>query len=108
MHEYELPLIVIIYLAVGLIGFLIALAPLFIWHHVAKMRAEIQERLAALEGAASELVLESRNTTAHLIKLQQGYAKTMQSISDQLAKLSGSADRMNAENDHAKESDARI
>ena len=84
MEEGLAGLGIVIYGVVILIGFFLAFAPLFIWHHVAKLRQEMRDKLSGAVDALSEQVMELRAANAHLVQLQQQYIKTMQNVCDSL------------------------
>lgn len=76
------------------VGILLVFSPLFIWHHVAKMRKEMDEKISSLSQTASSLLQanvamkrEQVKTNELLVEMQQRYLKTMQYVCDCLADI---------------------
>ena len=74
-------------IAAFVVGILLAFAPLFIWHHVAKMRAEVRERMAELMETLVAQTREMKKSNALSVEMQQRYLKTMQYVCDRLADI---------------------
>ena len=74
-------------IAAFVIGILLAFAPLFIWHHVVKMRIEVRERMAELRDALTAQARELKKANALSTEMQQRYVKTMQYVCDRLADI---------------------
>ena len=78
----------------AVVGILLVLSPLFIWHHVAKMRKEMDEQISSLSQTASSLLQatvtirrEQAKTNELFVEMQQRYIKTMQYVCDCLADI---------------------
>ena len=85
---------IIAYVGMAIIGAMLFFSPLFIWHHVAKMRKEVDEKIALLEQTASSLLQavlamkrEQIKTNELFVEMQQRYIKTMQYVCDRLADI---------------------
>ena len=70
-----------------LVGVLLVFAPLFIWHHVAKLRHDLQDEMSELRKDLSIHVQELRAVNANFEAMQQRYIKTMQYVCDRLADI---------------------
>ena len=92
MKEIEL-IMIAGYVLGGILGFFLALSPLFIWIHVSKMRKEIKDGRNALWQKLSVLSNEAQAANARLEEMQQRYLKTMQYVCDRLADI---CDRLGA------------
>ncbi len=77
-----------------LIGVLLVLAPLFIWHHVVMMRTEARKRMAELLENLAAQTRELKKATTLSVEMQKRYVKTMQYVCDRLADI---CDKMDAE-----------
>jgi len=71
----------------GVVGLLLVFAPLFIWHHVAKLRHDLQDEMSELRKDLSVHVQELRAVNANFEAMQQRYIKTMQYVCDRLADI---------------------
>ena len=80
-------LILVGYGLVGVVGLFLALAPLFIWHHVAKLRHDLQDEMLELRKDLAVHVQELRAVNANFEAMQQRYIKTMQYVCDRLADI---------------------
>ena len=69
------------------VGLLLIFAPLFIWHHVAKLRHDLQDEMSELRKDLSVHVQELRAVNANFEAMQQRYIKTMQYVCDRLADI---------------------
>ena len=69
------------------VGLLLIFAPLFIWHHVAKLRHDLQDEMSELRKDLSVHVQELRTVNANFEAMQQRYIKTMQYVCDRLADI---------------------
>ena len=86
----ENPIAVLILVGYGLavvVGLLLFFAPLFIWHHVAKLRHDLQDEMSELRKDLSVHVQELRAVNANFDAMQQRYIKTMQYVCDRLADI---------------------
>ena len=84
------PVAVLILVGYGLasvVGLLLVFAPLFIWHHVAKLRHDLQDEMSELRKDLSVHVQELRTVNANFEAMQQRYIKTMQYVCDRLADI---------------------
>ena len=84
------PVAVLILVGYGLasvVGLLLVFAPLFIWHHVATLRHDLQEEMLELRKDLSVHVQELRTVNANFEAMQQRYIKTMQYVCDRLADI---------------------
>ena len=84
------PVAVLILVGYGLasvVGLLLVFAPLFIWHHVAKLRHDLQDEMSELRKDLSVHVQELRAVNANFEAMQQRYIKTMQYVCDRLADI---------------------
>ena len=84
------PVAVLILVGYGLasvVGLLLVFAPLFIWHHVAKLRHDLQDEMLELRKDLSVHVQELRTVNANFEAMQQRYIKTMQYVCDRLADI---------------------
>ena len=84
------PVAVLILVGYGLasvVGLLLVFAPLFIWHHVAKMPHDLQDEMSELRKDLSVHVQELRAVNANFEAMQQRYIKTMQYVCDRLADI---------------------
>ena len=75
------------YVVGGLIGLFVFLAPLFIWHHVAKMRHEVKTRMQSIFQLMQAQKDEQERTNTLAVEMQQRYMKTMQYVCDRLADI---------------------
>ena len=80
-------LILIGYGIASVVGLFLVLAPLFIWHHVAKLRYDLQDEMSELRKDLSVHVQELRAVNANFEAMQQRYIKTMQYVCDRLADI---------------------
>ena len=71
----------------GVVGLFLVFAPLFIWHHVAKLRHDRQDELSELRKDLSVHLKELRAVNANFEAMQQRYIKTMQYVCDRLADI---------------------
>ena len=71
----------------GVVGLFLVFAPLFIWHHVAKLRHDLQDEMSELRKDLSVHVQELRAVNANFEAMQQRYIKTMQYVCDRLADI---------------------
>ena len=71
----------------GVVGLFLVFAPLFIWHHVAKLRHDLQDEMSELRRDLAVHVQELRAVNANFEAMQQRYIKTMQYICDRLADI---------------------
>ncbi len=69
------------------VGLFLVLAPLFIWHHVAKLRHDLQDEMLELRKDLFVHVQELRAVNANFEAMQQRYIKTMQYVCDRLADI---------------------
>lgn len=69
------------------IGILLVFAPLFIWHHVAKLRKEFQDGISSVMNELSVQVKELRAINGNVVEMQRRYVKTMQYVCDRLADI---------------------
>ena len=84
------PVAVLILVGYGLasvVGLLLVFAPFFIWHHVAKLRQDMQDEMSELRKDLSVHVQELRAVNANFEAMQQRYIKTMQYVCDRLADI---------------------
>ena len=84
------PVVVLTLVGYGLavvVGLLLFFAPLFIWHHVAKLRHDLQDEMSELRKDLSVHVQELRAVNANFEAMQQRYIKTMQYVCDRLADI---------------------
>ena len=70
-----------------LVGVLLVFAPFSIWHHVAKLRHDLQDEMSELRKDLSVHVQELRAVNANFEAMQQRYIKTMQYVCDRLADI---------------------
>ncbi len=84
----------VVYIIAVIVGALLAFSPLFIWHHVANMRREMDEKISSLTQTASSLLQanvamkrELAKTNELFVEMQQRYLKTMQYVCDCLADI---------------------
>ena len=75
------------YVIGSVVGLFLVLAPLFIWHHVAKLRHDLQDEMSELRKDLSVHVQELRAVNANFEAMQQRYIKTMQYVCDRLADI---------------------
>ena len=80
-------LILIGYGIASVVGLFLVLAPLFIWHHVAKLRHDLQDEMSELRKDLFVHVQELRAVNANFEAMQQRYIKTMQYVCDRLADI---------------------
>ena len=80
-------LILVGYGLAGVVGLFLVFAPLFIWHHVAKLRHDLQDEMSELRKDLSVHVQELRAVNANFEAMQQRYIKTMQYVCDRLADI---------------------
>ena len=80
-------LILIGYGIASVVGLFLVLAPLFIWHHVVKLRHDLQDEMSELRKDLSVHVQELRAVNANFEAMQQRYIKTMQYVCDRLADI---------------------
>ena len=80
-------LILVGYGLAGVVGLFLVFAPLFIWHHVAKLRHDLQDEMSELRKDLSIHVQELRAVNANFDAMQQRYIKTMQYVCDRLADI---------------------
>ena len=80
-------LILVGYGLAGVVGLFLVFAPLFIWHHVAKLRHDLQDEMSELRKDLSIHVQELRAVNANFEAMQQRYIKTMQYVCDRLADI---------------------
>ena len=80
-------LILVGYGLAGVVGLFLVFAPLFIWHHVAKLRHDLQDEMSELRKDLSIHVQEMRAVNANFEAMQQRYIKTMQYVCDRLADI---------------------
>jgi len=71
----------------SVVGLLLVFAPLFIWHHVAKLRHDLQDEMSELRKDLFVHVQELRAVNANFEAMQQRYIKTMQYVCDRLADI---------------------
>ena len=71
----------------GVVGLFLVLAPLFIWHHAAKLRQDMQDEMSELRKDLAVHVKELRAVNANFEAMQQRYIKTMQYVCDRLADI---------------------
>ena len=71
----------------SVVGLFLVLAPLFIWHHVAKLRHDLQDEMSELRKDLFVHVQELRAVNANFEAMQQRYIKTMQYVCDRLADI---------------------
>ena len=84
------PVAVLILVGYGIasfVGLLLVFAPFFIWHHVAKLRQDMQDEMSELRKDLSVHVQELRAVNANFEAMQQRYIKTMQYVCDRLADI---------------------
>ena len=125
MHgESVLLMTVVLYALAAVVGIAIVLAPLFIWHHLVKLRIEVSNKLQAMIDAHQKVLNESHTLSkamqdqlivaknqlklsqsqldeqkkAHdvLMSMQHHYVKSMQYVCDRLADI---CDSIGAGND---------
>lgn len=75
------------YVIGSVVGLFLVLAPLFIWHHVAKLRHDLQDEMSELRKDLFVHVQELRAVNANFEAMQQRYIKTMQYVCDRLADI---------------------
>lgn len=75
------------YVIGSVVGLCLVLAPLFIWHHVAKLRHDLQDEMSELRKDLFVHVQELRAVNANFEAMQQRYIKTMQYVCDRLADI---------------------
>ena len=75
------------YVMASVVGLFLVFAPLFIWHHVAKLRHDLQDEMSELRKDLSIHVQELRAVNANFEAMQQRYIKTMQYVCDRLADI---------------------
>ena len=75
------------YVIASVVGLFLVLAPLFIWHHVAKLRHDLQDEMSELRKDLFVHVQELRAVNANFEAMQQRYIKTMQYVCDRLADI---------------------
>ena len=80
-------LILVGYGIAGVVGLFLVFAPLFIWHHVAKLRHDLQDEMSELGKDLSIHVQELRAVNANFEAMQERYIKTMQYVCDRLADI---------------------
>ena len=80
-------LILVGYGLAGVVGLFLVFAPLFIWHHVAKLRHDLQDEMLELRKDLAVHVQELRAVNANFEAMQQRYIKTMQYVCDRLADI---------------------
>ena len=80
-------LILVGYGIASVVGLLLVFAPFFIWHHVAKLRHDLQDEMSELRKDLSVHVQELRAVNANFEAMQQRYIKTMQYVCDRLADI---------------------
>ena len=80
-------LILVGYGLAGVVGLFLVFAPLFIWHHVTKLRHDLQDEMSELRKDLSIHVQELRAVNANFEAMQQRYIKTMQYVCDRLADI---------------------
>ena len=75
------------YVIGSVVGLFLVLAPLFIWHHVAQLRHDLQDEMSELRKDLFVHVQELRAVNANFEAMQQRYIKTMQYVCDRLADI---------------------
>ena len=80
-------LILVGYGIASVVGLLLVFAPFFIWHHVAKLRHDLQDEMSELRKDLSVHVKELRAANTNFEAMQQRYIKTMQYVCDRLADI---------------------
>ncbi len=84
------PVVVLTLVGYGIasfVGLLLVFAPFFIWHHVAKLRHDLQDEMSELRKDLSVHVQELRAVNTNFETMQQRYIETMQYVCDRLADI---------------------
>ena len=87
MNDIIFIALIVGYVVGGIIGLIVFLAPLFTWHHVAKMRHEVKTSMQSILQLMQAQKDEQERTNTLSVEMQQRYMKTMQYVCDRLADI---------------------
>lgn len=87
MNDFIFIALIVGYVVGGIIGLFVFLAPLFTWHHVAKMRHEVKTSMQSILQLMQAQKDEQERTNTLAVEMQQRYMKTMQYVCDRLADI---------------------